>query len=307
MRQERDRAWTLKAIAAFAAVYLAWGSTYLVIRIGAVELPPGLFAGIRFLLAALLLAAMALAAGQRFPNDLRAWRDSAVVGIFMLAAANGLVVWGEQWVPSNQAALLVATAALWIAGFGALGARGHKLAPKTIAGLAVGFLGAIFLLWPAQGLRADHLGGQLAILIAALAWSAGSIYAKHNRAGIELLPAAAMQSLIAGLLLSGIGAADGEVVRWTWSSTALWTITYLAILGSCVGYAGYLWLVRHVSPAAFGTYAYVNPAVAVVLGWLFLDEKLTSVQWIGMTIILFGVVLVSRSLPKTAAPTAQRP
>jgi drug/metabolite transporter (DMT)-like permease len=301
-----DPSWKLKAALAFAAVYIAWGSTYLVIRIGSTELPPALFAGFRFLLAALLLTVMARIAGQRIPRTPREWRESAIVGICMLATANGLVVWGERWVPSNQAALLVATAALWIAGFGTLGAKGHKLAPRTLVGLLVGFGGAIVLLLPTRGFSFDHFGGQLAILGSALAWSAGSIYAKRNHSNTALLAAAAVQSLIAGVFLTSIGLIAGEAARWTWSPTALWTIGYLAVLGSCVGYFGYIWLVHNVNPAALGTYAYVNPAVAVLLGWLFLDESLDAAQWIGMIIILIGVVLVSRSLPKTS-PIAQRP
>jgi drug/metabolite transporter (DMT)-like permease len=302
----QDSAWKLKSLAAFAAVYLAWGSTYLVIRIGAVVLPPALFAGLRFLLAAVLLGVMARVAGQSFPRRWREWRVDIAVGICMLATANGLVVWAEQWVPSNQAALLIATAALWIAGLGTLGAKGHKLAPRTLAGLAVGFLGAVILLLPAGGFSFDHFGGQLAILFAALAWSAGSIYAKRHHQGTGLLAAASAQSLAAGIFLTIIGLSTGEAVRWVWSPTALWTLGYLAVLGSCVGYAGYLWLVHNVSPAALGTYAYVNPAVAVLLGWLVLDETLTVAQLAGMAIIMIGVVLVSSSLPKTASTRAQR-
>lgn len=302
----QDPSWKLKALLAFAAVYTAWGSTYLVIRIGATELPPALFAGFRFLLAAVLLAGMARVAGQSIPRTLREWRESAVVGICMLATANGLVVWGEQWVPSNQAALLVATAALWIAGFGTLGRRGHKLAPRTVIGLSIGFAGAIVLLWPAQGFSFDNFGGQLAILASALAWSAGSIYAKRNYSNTALLAAAAVQSLVAGVFLTSIGLVAGEAARWTWSPTALWTIGYLAVLGSCVGYFGYTWLVHNVSPAALGTYAYVNPAVAVLLGWLFIGEKLDTAQLVGMIVILVGVVLVSRSLPRNTPEPTQR-
>jgi drug/metabolite transporter (DMT)-like permease len=302
-----DPSWKLKAALAFAAVYVAWGSTYLVIRIGSTELPPALFAGFRFLLAAVLLAVMARIAGQHIPRTLREWRESAIVGICMLATANGLVVWGEQWVPSNQAALLVATAALWIAGFGTLGTKGHKLAPRTIVGLLIGFMGAIVLLLPTRGFSFDHFGGQLAILASALAWSAGSIYAKRNHSNTALLAAAAVQSFVAGMFLVSIGLIAGETARWTWSPTAFWTIGYLAVLGSCVGYFGFIWLVHNVSPAALGTYAYVNPAVAVLLGWLFLGENLDAAQLVGMIVILVGVVLVSRSLPKTTPLPAQRP
>ncbi len=299
-------AFRLKAALAFAAVYLVWGSTYLVIRIGVAELPPALFAGARFLAAGALLALVARLTDQRFPRSVREWRTIAVVGVCMLATANGLVVWGEQWLPSNQAALLVATAALWIAGFGTLGAHGHKLTHRTVLGLVVGFAGTAWLFLPDKGFRFEHLGAQLAVLGSAIAWSAGSMYAKSQRPNTPPLMSAAMQSLVAGAFLTAIGVGAGETARWPSSPTVLWTLAYLVVLGSCVGYAAYIWLLHHVSPAALATYAYVNPAVAVVLGWWILDERLGPAQLIGMVIILIGVVLVSTAPRKPAAESAPR-
>ncbi|MEK9133905.1 MAG: EamA family transporter, partial [Pseudomonadota bacterium] len=143
---KHESSWRWKVIIAFTAVYIIWGSTYLAIRVGVQQLPPALFAGARFVIAGILLALYARLSGQKFPVHLREWRTIAITALFMLVGANGLVVWGEQWVPSNQAALIVATTALWLAGFGTLGSHGQKLGPRTVLGLAVGFFGAAMLL-----------------------------------------------------------------------------------------------------------------------------------------------------------------
>jgi drug/metabolite transporter (DMT)-like permease len=293
-RPGHDARWRWTAALSFAAVYIIWGSTYAAIRIGVAELPPALFAGARFVVAGLLLAVYArIVAGQSLPAQWREWRIVMVSGLFMLGAANGLVVWGEQWLPSGQAALLVATAALWIAGFGAIGPNGHKIGGRTLIGLAIGFAGAIVLLWPEKGFVFENFGAQLAILVASLSWSAGSIYVKRQQPATPPLMSAALQSLTAGVVLSAIGFSLGESSRWVWTPSAMWTLAYLIVLGSCVAYAAYVWLLHHVSPAALGTYAYVNPAAAVVVGWAFLGESLTAAELAGMIVILIGVVLVT--------------
>src|SRR3989344_4085766 len=163
---QHDPAWRWKVIVAFAAVYIIWGSTYLAIRVGVQQLPPALFAGSRFVVAGILLALYARLSGQKFPTHLREWRTIAITALFMLVGANGLVVWGEQWVPSNQAALIVATTALWLPGLCTLGVHGQKLSPRTVLWLAVGFFGAAMLLLPVNGFTLDHLWAQLAVLAA---------------------------------------------------------------------------------------------------------------------------------------------
>jgi drug/metabolite transporter (DMT)-like permease len=301
----RDARWRWTAALSFAAVYVIWGSTYAAIRVGVAELPPALFAGARFVAAGLILAIYArLVAGQQLPVQRREWRIVIVSGLFMLGAANGLVVWGEQWLPSGQAALLVATAALWIAGFGALGPEGNRPGPRTLAGLAVGFGGAVILLWPPQGFVFENFGAQLAILVASLSWSAGSMYVKRQKPGTPPLMSAAMQSLTAGVVLSGIGFGLGESARWVWTPNAMWTLAYLIVFGSCIAYAAYVWLLHHVSPSALGTYAYVNPVAAVIVGWLFLDETLTATELAGMVVILAGIVLVSTGRNEAAVERA---
>ena len=288
-----NRAWRLKIIAAFGAVYIVWGSTYLAIRVGVATLPPALFAGARFLAAGLLLAAYARLAGQRFPRPRAEWKTIAVAAVFLLVGAHGLVVWGEQWVPSHQAALIAATVALWLAGLGALGPQGESFSRQRLTGLLTGFAGVAVLMWPADGFVLTHFSAQLAILLAALSWAAGSIYMKRRKPATPPLMAAAMQSLVGGVLLGMIGLADGEATRWTWNVEALTALAYLIVFGSCLAYAAYVWLLHEVSPTALGTYAYVNPVVAVVLGGWLLGESLSGFQFAGMLVVLLGVLLVS--------------
>jgi len=306
MHPPHDPSWRLKVIVAFAAVYLIWGSTYLAIRVGVQELPAALFAGVRFIFAGLLLGLYALWRGQRIPRAVTEWKYLIVTALLLFVSANGLVVWGEQWVPSNQAALIVATTALWLAWFGALGHDGHKLSPRTVAGLALGFLGVAVLLLPGKDFVFDHLAAQLALLAAALSWAVGSIYLKRAKPATPPFMSAALQSLIAGAVLCTIGVIDGEVPRWTWTEDGMMSLAYLIVFGSCFGYAAYAWLLHEVNPAMLGTYAYVNPAIAVVLGWWWLDERLDAVQLGGMIVILAGVVLVTTTRPKAVAPTGQR-
>ncbi|MBI3545189.1 MAG: EamA family transporter, partial [Gammaproteobacteria bacterium] len=243
---------------------------------------------------------------QNLPKNFTEWRTIAITALFMLVGANGLVVWGEQWVPSNQAALIVATTALWLAGFGMLGVQGQNLAPQTMVGLAIGFLGTALLLLPEHGFVMEHFWAQLAVLAACPAWAAGSMYAKRSRLKTSPLMVAALQSLVAGLVFCGLGFASGESLRWSWSPQALAALAYLIVFGSCFAYAAYIWLLNEVSPAALGTYAYINPLVAVVLGWWLLGETLSAAQLAGMLVILLGVMLVSITRPKTVVAPSQR-
>lgn len=284
--------WKLRTAMAFAAVYLVWGSTYLAIRVGVQELPPALFAGTRFFASGALLVIYARLLGRPWPRDFFEWKTIVIVGIFLLIGGNGLVVWGSQWIASNQMALIVATVALWIAGLGALGAQGDRLPRQAAAGLFIGLLGVTLLLRPTADFSAETLWGQAAALGAALFWAIGTIYGKRKRPKTPPLMAAGWQSLSAGGLLCILGLALGETGSWNWSWKAGIVLVYLTVFGA-VAYAAFAWLVHEVKPAALGTYAYVNPAIAVVLGWWLLDERFDTVQIAGMLTILAGVVLVS--------------
>jgi drug/metabolite transporter (DMT)-like permease len=278
---------------AFAIVYLVWGSTYLAIRIGVKDAPAILFAGLRFLIAAVPMLAYAYWRGARLPTARGDWAVIAVAALLMLVGANGLVTWSEQWVPSNQAALLVATSALWMAGFGTIGRSGEALGHWTLVGLIVGFLGVAVLV--GDGLRAALAPwpAYLALVISPVLWAAGSVVSRRHPVGCAPSMSVALQMLIAGIVQIAFGLSLGDAARWHWTGSTTGALIYLAVFGSCVGYGAYFWLVHEVTPSQLGTYAYVNPAVAVLLGWLVLDERLSMMQIGGTLIILLSVIGVS--------------
>lgn len=284
----------IQMTAAFAVVYLVWGSTYLGIRIAVQDIPPGLLAGVRFTAAGLLLAGVALIRGDRLPRDWSAWRVILVMGLALVVAGNGFVTWAEQWVASNQAALIIASSAFWIAWFGTFGPRGTPLTGGVKLGLIIGFTGVVLLIWPEM--RGDGLLVPMAaILVSALAWCGGTIYGRNANLDIAPLMFAGCQMLVGGLVLSAWGLLAGEAGRVMWTATGIGGLLYLTLFGSCLAYGTYIWLIHHTTPARLGTIAYVNPAVATFLGWWILDERLVGIQFLGMLVILAGVVIVARA------------
>jgi drug/metabolite transporter (DMT)-like permease len=211
----------------------------------------------------------------------------------MLVGGNGCVTWAEQWIESNQAALIVATSALWLAWMGTLGPQGERLSGATLLGLLLGFSGVGVLVQSGLSAGAAPLSAYLVLSLAPVTWAAGSVWSR--RAPVSCPPAmtAALQMLVAGVVFAVIGLAAGEAPRLRWSTEGALVVLYLALFGSCLAYSAYFWLVHQVPPARLGTYAYVNPAVAVVLGWWILDEQLDASQMLGTAIILAGVVLVT--------------
>lgn len=284
---------SLQVGAAFATVYLVWGSTYLAIRIGVENLPPILFAGVRFLLAAPIMLAYAWLRGARLPTDRRDWLVIALTALMMLVGANGLVTWSEQWVESNQAALIVATSALWMAWFGTWGSHGERFSAMTLAGLLLGFLGVAMLVGSGLRLQLAPWSAYGALLLSPVLWAGGSVVARRNALGCSPLMAAALQMLITGIVMTSLGLLAGELPRWQPTTESLAALVYLAIFGSCIAYGAYYWLVHEVTPAQLGTYAYVNPAIAVLLGWWLLDEAMRLPQILGTLVILAGVALVT--------------
>lgn len=300
MTDER-RGFDSKVLAAFAVVYLVWGSTYLAIRVMVESLPPILSAGVRFLIAGALMFAYASGKGHRLPTRRADWITIGLTGLMMLVGANGLVTWSEQWVDSNQAALIVATSALWIAWLGTLGRAGESIAVWAWAGLLLGLGGVVVLV--GEGLQLGHAPwfAYLALQISPLLWALGSVLSKRRPTQSSPLMSATLQTLIAGVVMTVLGLADGEAARWSWEPRALIALAYLIVFGTCLAYACFFWLVHEVTPAQLGTYAYVNPAVAVLLGAWLLDERLSAVQIAGTFIILASVVIV------TLASSARRP
>lgn len=283
----------LQIVAAFATVYVVWGSTYLAIRVGVEDLPAVLFAGVRFLMAAPILLAYAWWRGARLPRSGRDWRVIVVTALMMLAGANGLVTWSEQWVESNQAALIVATSALWMAWFGTWGGGGERFSTLTLTGLLIGFLGVAVLVGAGLRLQGAPWYAYGALLLSPILWAGGSVISRRNPLSCSPLMAAALQMLVTGIVMTALGLALGEASRWTPTPESLAALVYLAVFGSCIAYGAYFWLVHEVTPAQLGTYAYVNPAIAVLLGWWLLDEVMRPPQLVGTLIILGGVALVT--------------
>ncbi|NJD30725.1 MAG: EamA family transporter [Gammaproteobacteria bacterium] len=283
----------LKIIAAFATIYLVWGSTFLAIRVGVRSLPPALFAGGRFLLAGALLAVVAIFLRERFPRTAREWRYMLVFSLLMITFSNGLSTRALQHLPSNEGALLSAGSALWIAWLGALGPKGHKLTVRGTLGLLLGLVGVALLVWPRDSTPSGHFAWQALVLIASLSWAVGTIL--YRNAGLPIGPVAfnAVMMLLGGAWLALGGIALGELPRWNWSAGGVAAMTYLAVFGSALAYTAYTWLLKHSPADRVGTFAYVNPAIAAVLGWAVLGEALEAAQIAGMLVALVGVALVT--------------
>lgn len=289
----------LALVTAFAIVYVVWGSTYLAIGIAVRDLPPGLLAGVRFILAGLVLGALALARGQSLPRSGHDWGTAAILAVAFIVLGNGLVTWAQQWVPSNQAALIIASSALFTAWFGTFGRRGVPLGGATRAGLFAGLFGTALLVWP-EGAAEEVPGGDLlwpkvVILLSTLAWSWGVMYSRSSTVSMRPLMFVACQMLIGGTILAAVGVARGELALWRWTLPGVGGMLYLTVFGSCLAYATYMWLLNHTTPARLGTVAYVNPAIATLLGWWVLGETLTGLQFAGMAVILASVAWVSIS------------
>lgn len=290
----------IKAYIAWAMVCIFWGTTYLAIRVGVATFPPALFAGIRFTIAGLAFLLLLKLRGYRLPP----WReavDQAVVGIALLAVANGTVVWCEQWVPSGIAALIVATVPFWMSGFDALMPAGDRLTFRKMLGIVIGFSGLVLLLWPdlKSGLEPSYLRGVLILLIAPLAWAAGSMYSRYRKSTTHPLMAAAIQTLVAGLVLMAIGTLLGEFNGLAVTGPALAAMAYLIVFGSIVGYSCYIYALGALPVSFVSTFAYINPVIAVLLGWLILDERLDFYVATATAVILAGVLLVQTASPTT--------
>jgi drug/metabolite transporter (DMT)-like permease len=290
-----------KALIAYLMVCVFWGSTYLAIRVGVGVLPPFLFAGVRFLVAGVLVLAIALALGDRLPRRLVDWRTQAIVGVLLLAGGNAFVVWAEQYTPSGIASIFVVTVALWMAFFDAVipGGAGD-VNWRVVTGLLLGFLGTALLIGasPAAILHAD-LRGPIALTGASAAWSLGSVYGKRHRTETSPYVGAALQMIAGGAVVTLLGSGLGEWRSWHLGARGLGALAYLVVFGSILGYSAYTYALRHASPTIIGTYAYVNPVIAVLLGWLILSEPVTARTFLAMVLTVGAVVWIqfSHKLP----------
>jgi drug/metabolite transporter (DMT)-like permease len=284
-------------VAAFAAVYVIWGSTYLGIRYAVESIPPFLMAGSRNLAAGLLLYALARARSNVSPSRIE-WRDATIAGGLMLALGNGGVTWAEQVIPSGVTALLVALTPVWMVLLDWLRPGGTRPGPFVVAGLMVGFLGVALL---ARG-GGNHSGavydwGIAALMMASIGWACGSIFNRQARKPASPLLGVAMQMIAGGTLMLGFAMVRGEpaqfsIDRVTWLSAVSWL--YLTAAGSMVGYTAYVWLLHASTPARVSTYAYVNPLIAVVLGCTIGHEPFSHELFVAGALIIAAVILIVR-------------
>jgi drug/metabolite transporter (DMT)-like permease len=282
-----------KIAAAFAVIYLVWGSTFLATRIGVLALPPFLFSTGRFLIAGTLLAVVAIVLGERFPGTRREWMHAALFSVLMVTLSNGFSTIALRHVPSNESALLSASSALWLAGLGALGPRGHTLSARSIVGLLLGLAGVALLVWPQQGATAGHFGWRALLLASSFNFAIASIIYRDAQLAVGPTAFNAVMMLMGAVILAVTGVVTGEPAQWHWSGPGIAAMLYLAIFGSALAYTSYTWLLKRAPADRVGTFAYVNPAIATVLGWAVLGEALSQAQLVGVLVILAGVALVT--------------
>lgn len=296
-----------RLLSAYATVYLVWGSTYLAIRFAIATLPPLLMAAVRFLIAGALLLAWAKLRGAGWPTR-RQWRNTAIVGAFLLFGGNGAVVWAEQRVPSGITALLVATLPLWMVGLEWLGPEHRRPSGRGLLGVLLGIAGVVVLVGPGAIVGGGNvdLAGALVLVVASLLWGIGSLISKHADMPASQQVSSALQMMAGGALLLVAGVAGGEATSGfalaQASRASLLGLLYLIVFGSLLGFTAFAWLLRVEPPSRVATYAYVNPVVAVLLGWAIGGEQLAPSTLAAAAVIVSAVALIiSRRRPAPAA------
>ncbi|WP_371380188.1 EamA family transporter [Sporomusa aerivorans] len=290
-------------ILALLAVYFAWGGTYLAMRFAVETLPPFLLAGIRFTLAGMLLYFWEFARGTKNPEKTH-WRNAGIIGGLMLLGGNSLVVWAEQTIPSGIAALIVATVPLWITIFAWIWQGGAKPNRYVIAGLGLGFVGQVLLVcnsWQSTTYQPEQFSGYIILTFSALFWAAGSVYSRQAELPSSSLMSIAIQNLTGGILCLLVGIFAGELSQLNLgniSARSLYSLAYLIFIGSLIGFSAYIWVLKKAEPAIVSTYAYVNPIVAVFLGWYFANENLTINDGLAAISIVAAIILITKSQRK---------
>ena len=294
---------------AYAAVYLIWGSTFFAIRIGIESMPALLLPALRHLSIGLAFYPTFRHLSKEKPTALQ-WRTAIVTGCLLLFMGNGMVSWAEKIVPSGIAALLVATVSLWMVLVDWLRPCGTRPVPRVLVGLLLGFAGLSLLVGPKSLGGSDRINpfGTLILVMASFAWAAGSVYSKHHSQPNSPLLGVAMQCIAGGIALLLAATLSGELrgFRWAQVTHRSWTaLLYLAVFGSGVGFSAYVYLLKHSAPTRVGTYAFVNPVVALFLGWSLGGEPLTVRTILASATILAAVLLVLSAPHKDTVPAGE--
>ncbi|HEX2061754.1 MAG TPA: EamA family transporter [Thermoanaerobaculia bacterium] len=302
MKHTRALAWL-----AFAIVCVVWGTTYLFIRIALDTIPPLLLTGSRFVVAGLIMLGVAKLRGETIPRDSRTLSNLALIGFLMVGVGNLAVVWAEQWVPSGLAALLVATAPFWMTIIEMFRTGGERVGVRGAIGMLIGFIGVALLVSPgvSGAWSLYFVLGALAIQVGGICWQLGSAHGKYNLRHVPLMASAALQMLFGGAIVTVVGLAIGEGPRFALNPRTFFALAYLTLFGSVIAYSAYVFALAHMRTVHTSLYAYVNPVVAVFLGWLILDEPLTAMSVFAMVVILAGVALVQSAGWKNNAPAVE--
>ena len=289
-------------ILAFGLVYLFWGSTYLAIDIAVQSIPPALMCAVRFSIAGVVMLAVCAATGRRIWYSARQIALAAVVGLLLLMGGNLTLSWAELSVPSGLAALIIAITPLWFLVLDSMLLGHHRISWRGKAGLGLGMAGLLVLFWPelhsTSALGRRELWASLGLIGGSFLWALGSVLSKRWQSGMDVFSATGWQVTAAGAGNFLFALAAGDFSRVTWTARGVSATMYLVVCGSWIGYTAYIWLLEHVPTSKVSTYAYVNPVVAVFLGWLILHERVDRFIVMGSVIVVVSVILVTSAKVK---------
>jgi drug/metabolite transporter (DMT)-like permease len=299
MQTKRPTRWMV--ILAFGLVYLFWGSTYLGIDIAVQTIPPALMCAVRFSIAGVVMLAVCALTGRRILYSPRQIALSAVVGVLLLMGGNLTLSYAELSVSSGLAALIVAITPLWFLVLDSLLLGDHHISRRGKAGLLLGIVGLFVLVWPQ--LRSGTIGhrelwASISLIGGSFSWALGSVLSKRWQSGMDVFSATAWQVTAAGVSNFIFAVFAGDFARVHWTARGIGATMYLVVCGSWIGYTAYIWLLEHVPTSKVSTYAYVNPVVAVFLGWLVLHEKVDRFILAGSAIVVLSVILVTSAKVK---------
>lgn len=290
-----DHQKNFKALLSLFSIYIVWGTTYLAIRIGVKDLPPVLFTGLRWLAAGPIMFLIMKISKHKLPskNDLK---HLAIIGLLLLGGGNGFVVFAEQWVPSGITALLITTVPFWVVGIESFYPQRKKINTLIIIGIILGMIGVLLIFGGDLNKIFDesYLKGVIGLMVAVFLWSIGTVYSKHKKVSVHPLMGAAVEMIIAGIVITILGILLGETNNFNFSSESFLAYTYLVVFGSLIGYGSYIYAIAHLPISLVSTYAYVNPIIALFLGWLVLNEPINIWIIFSSIIILVGVALIKK-------------
>jgi drug/metabolite transporter (DMT)-like permease len=306
-----ERQHRFRVITAFSLLSTLWGGTYLAMRVGVEHMSPYTLASVRYMISGPIMLAACALAGQKIRLNRQDALRLLAIGVLLLSVGNIGVIWAEEYLPSGLTALLVAVLPIWIAIIEAWIFKDRRIPPLGLMGLALGITGILVLLWPklSFGTHFGHmeLVGVVILLIGSFGWAYGSVLSSRWTLSIGVFAAIAWQMTLGGAVDTLVAFVTGGFHHIEWTRNVILAVAYLVVCGSWIGFTCYIWLLEHVPAPKVGTYAYVNPVVAVVLGWMFLDEKVDGFMFAGTAIILAAVTMVNISKLRTMKAQAGQP